>query len=128
MTQITSIYKKALMEEHLGIASILESCTTGSPRKLPGKVLSDSDLNREAAEKAIQNTISKIGGVGENGKKHADIMDQCLEVASFLANRQEDQRVRRDTRIMRTNHKRLMLGCLQTLYWRDQALVKSRRV
>lgn len=116
----TPIYRKALEEEHSALASIIDACFSGSPRKEPERALDAEDLDRAAADAAEAKVVDQIAG-----EDRAALMKQCLQVAANHANVQENQRVRRDTRIMRLNHKRLMLGCLQTMYWRKHDLEVS---
>ena len=116
----TPIYRKALEEERNALASIIDACLTGRLRKEPEPVLTEQDLDRAAADNEEARLVDEIAGDDK-----AAIAKQCLQVASQHANVQEDQRVRRDTKIMRLNHKRLMLGCLQTMYWRKHDLEVS---
>lgn len=119
MSKSSPIYKYALQDEAAEISSILNQATSGGVRKSPEVKLEDEELDREKADAALKRVVDTFthaqGGA-------ASLTTDLAQITAFVTDRQEDQRIRRDTKIMRMRHKRLMLGCLQTLYYRKASI------
>lgn len=110
----TELDKKALQDEYTSLNKLLWPYLYG--KQYTGTVfrLSVDDIDRVAAE---QRALAQVEAADMTDKS---VVAACADYALL----QEDQRIRRDARIARQGHKRLMQGCLETL-WRRQLKVKK---
>lgn len=110
----TELDKKALQDEYSSINALLWPYLHGRQYDGPVSRLTAEDIDRAAAE---QRALEQV--------ESADMTDTSVVAAcADYALVQEDQRIRRDARIARQGHKRLMQGCLETL-WRRQLKLKK---
>jgi len=97
------------------IKHILEPCLKGTDHSPHMPTYTERDLDRADADDTLRVLVDTLdlNTAGTDG------------LAALLAFNQEEQRIRRDVKIMRMGHKRMMLGCLETLYRRQLKLVKN---
>ena len=110
----TELDKKALQDELTSLNQLLWPYLHGAQYTGAVSRLSAEDMDRAAAE---QRALEQV--------EAADMTDRSVVAAcADYEIVQEDQRIRRDARIARQGHKRLMQGCLETL-WRRQLKLKK---
>ena len=108
------VHKTALKDEQKVLKSILDTCLKGSERAKPALELVGADvLDRKKSDADV---IAAL-----NGDKQSEYT-RMAQLSAYFGVHQESQRVRRDAKIMQQTHKRLMFGCLQTLYARYKNL------
>lgn len=112
----SDMQKQAWREEYRSIDAIMKECLEGVPRPVVSPVLDDKMLDRAAAEKDM------LAMLAESDKTEQNKDTRPITLGAKFGSAQNDQRIRRDTKIIRQNHKRLMLGCLKTLFWRHHDL------
>lgn len=110
----TELDKKALMDEYTSINQLLWPYLHGEPYTGAVSRLTAEDIDRAAAE---QRALEEVEAADMTDKS---IVAACADYALV----QEDQRIRRDAKIARQGHKRLMQGCMETL-WRRQLKLKK---
>ena len=112
----SNLQKQAWKEEYAVIDAIMKECLEGKARPNVKYVLDEKALDRAEAEKDMLSMLA------ESDKTAEDKDSRPITLGAKFGSAQNDQRIRRDTRIIRQNHNRLMLGCLKTLFWRHHDL------
>lgn len=114
MSDSSTLEIKHMQDEKDALEAILTPYIQGGEAveyKAPS--ITTEDLDRAAADAAATRTLSTRVDPAKQG--NATIADGYKRV-------QNEQRIRRDTTIVRQNHKRLMMGALETLYRRQKTL------
>lgn len=112
---VDNLIEQAAVNEMAAIESILTPCIKGTDHVPYIPTYTERDLDRADADDTLRVLIDTLDldTAGTDG------------LAALMALNQEEQRIRRDVKIMQMGHKRLMLGCLETLYRRKLKLTKN---
>lgn len=111
-----TIETKSQVEESKILEQVMASYLNCSLRSPIDTDITKDDLDRTKAEQQYIEDISNA--TDEFINKSPGVM------GAYYAVRQNEQRVRRDINISRQTHKRLMQGCLETMYRR---LLKAKK-
>jgi len=112
MSKDPDVQTKAYEEIRRHQATILKPYVDGEDYTGASRVLELGDLDRSKPDRDMYDELNKT----EPDKQ------KLYELSSEYAGFMSDQRTRRDMLIGRTGHKRLMYGCLETLYRRERKL------
>lgn len=104
----TPVINKLLQEQYAILKNLLQPLVNGQQRAAHvDYILVEEDLDREKADEADH-------GVVTNALSQSQYKEEA--VAAVCQSINESHRIRRDVRIARANHKRLMAASVRTAY------------
>lgn len=104
----------AYEEERRNIASLVKLYVDNAQYNAKLQLLDEQELDRKDAEQKLAAEL--------DGEAYADVHKTMVKLSMRMMLHNENQRRRRDIQIGRAKHKRLLYGCLDTMYKREKKL------